>query len=72
MKSGSVFGDIEYTEKHEAFIRERVVRLGILTGHFQTVLFFSKEQFRTLCVIKSDLLCCKFRNHAFGLESGFS
>ena len=55
MKSGSVFGDIEYTEKHEAFIRERVVRLGILPGHFQTVLFFQKNSLE-LCVL-SKVIC---------------
>lgn len=39
---------------------------------FPNSIDFSKELFRTLCVIKSDLLCCNFRNHAFGFESGFS
>ena len=43
MKSGSMFGDIGYTEKREAFVRELVARIGILLGLSQIVLFFQKN-----------------------------
>ena len=43
MKSGSVFREIGYTEKREAFVRQLVARIGIGPGHSQTVLFFQKN-----------------------------
>jgi len=72
MKSLSTLGNLEYTEEHEAIVRELVARIGILLGHFRNSIVLSKELLRTLWVISSGVLCCKFRNRAFGLESGFS
>lgn len=43
MKPLSTLGNIEYTEEHEAIVRELVARIGILLGHFKTVLFFQKN-----------------------------